>query len=147
MNNLVIVNQGRSSCGKSNSIRRVWELLLEKYPKTSNLIMDDGDVKATVKIGDVLVGIESQGDPKSRMFESLEEFMKMGCNIIVIPCRTSGRTYQVVADLNEEYGWDFMYCQNERYWGENEDEVRDMLNQQYAEQVVRLIEDRIAGRI
>lgn len=42
-------------------------------------------VMATIQIGDVLVSLESQGDPGSRIFKSLKMFVELGCDVIVCP--------------------------------------------------------------
>lgn len=52
-------------------------------------------------INGVKIGIESQGDPekKSRLPQSLKEFVDNGCSIIVCARRTRERTFNTVEDL------------------------------------------------
>ena len=85
MQKLVIANRGSKEQGKTSSIREVFNILAAKYP--ANVYIDYGDIMATIKIGDVLVGLESQGDPGSRIFDSLEKFVELGCDVIVCACR------------------------------------------------------------
>ena len=61
MQKLVIANRGSKEQGKTSSIREVFNILDAKYP--TNVYIDYGDIMATIQIGDVLVGLESQGDP------------------------------------------------------------------------------------
>ena len=130
MNNLVIANKGNAECGKSSSIKEVFNKLIAIYPY--NTLIKDGDIKATITIGNVLVGIESQGDPNSRMMQSMNDFVSMGCQIIVAACRTSGET-----------------C-NKIIWATNDktsisQQHQDILNKKYAERVIDLIMERING--
>lgn len=96
MNNLVIANKGKAECGKSSSIKEVFNKLIAIYPQ--NILIEDGDIKATITIRNVLVGIESQGDPNSRMMQSMNDFVSMGCQIIVTARRTSGETYSKIME-------------------------------------------------
>jgi hypothetical protein len=50
--------------------------------------------------GDVKVGIESRGDPSSRLFKSLETFDKAGCKVILCATRTKGETVKAVEKLS-----------------------------------------------
>lgn len=85
MQKLVIANRGSKEQGKSTSIREVFNILTAKYP--TNVIIDNGDIMATIQIEDVLVGLESQGDPSSRIFNSLKKLVELGCDVIVCACR------------------------------------------------------------
>lgn len=88
MKKIVFANCGAGKQGKSSSVKEVYHLLNSKYK--AKMLIDGADVKATFLINGVLVGLESQGDPYSRMFQSLDDFVSMGCDIIVCACRSSG---------------------------------------------------------
>ena len=75
MNKIVIVNKGHAAVGKSSSIKQVYEMLKTLYPSAVTDIKKDGDITATIDINGVLVGIESQGDPNSRMFATLPDLV------------------------------------------------------------------------
>lgn len=88
MKKIVFANCGAGNQGKSSSVKEVYHLLNSKYKAI--LMTGGADIKATIRINGVLVGVESQGDPYSRLFQSLDDFVSMGCDIIVCACRSSG---------------------------------------------------------
>lgn len=137
---LVIANWGRGERGKSSSIKRVYDILQKKYPHT--LYLNNGDIKATIQIDDVLVGLESQGDPKSRQGDSLKDFLSWGCGVIICASRCYGETRDNINDL-KKHGYQVVWTQNDR---SDDSSLHADLNQRYAEYVVQMIEDRIAGR-
>jgi hypothetical protein len=51
----------------------------------------------------VKVGIESQGDPNSRLFNSLGHFVKIGCKVIVCATRSRGATEEAVNSLAGDF--------------------------------------------
>jgi len=99
----VIALSGPASTGKSHTIRRVYDLLLAKYPRAiveNRATWSWGiDLKILVTIDDVIIGFESRGDPNNRLLESLPEFAAVPCNVIVCATRTSGSTYDAVRAL------------------------------------------------
>ncbi len=102
----VIALRGAANVGKSNAIKKVYELLLAKYPSAK---VEDGDktyrvdIKVVLTINGVKIGIENQGDPGSRLPESLQEFVKKGCRVIVCATRTRGQTVSAVSQLAPSY--------------------------------------------
>ena len=94
--------RGKSNLGKSQSIRTVVELLTGKHP---NLKMEHDhvtrvDVRVVLTINGWKIGIESQGAPNSRLIkESLDLFVRVGCDVIVCATRTSGGTVDAVNSL------------------------------------------------
>ena len=142
MKKLVIANIGTGEAGKSSSVKEVFRQLSTLYPSNVNVILDDGDIQAIIEVNGVLVGIESQGDPNSRMFRTLTELRTKGCQIIVCACRTSGATKQKVELLNTKHGYDLVWASNPY----NETN-KDYLNEKYARMIVKMIEDRISGKI
>lgn len=141
MNNLVIANNGKAQSGKSSSIKEVFNKLIATYPY--KVLIKDGDIKAIITIGNVLVGIESQGDPNSRMMQSMNDFVSMGCQIIVAACRTSGETYNKIIELDQINGYDIIWASNDKT--SISQCHRDILNKKYAERVIDLIMGRING--
>ena len=133
MNKIVIVNKGHAAVGKSLSIYKVYEKLQTLYPSAVTDIKKDGDITATIDINGVLVGIESQGDPNSRMFATLPDLVARGCQIIVCACRTSGATKQRVADLRKD-GFDIIWTTNPR-----NPNLADELNTMWADLVTEII--------
>lgn len=85
--------QGRCSSGKTSTIREVFYQLKQKYPAAIiNIILQKTDIKVIMDIGRIKVGIESQGDPNSRLKQSLCDFVQLNCDVIFCAVRTSGMT-------------------------------------------------------
>lgn len=137
MNKIVIANSGHGRQGKSTSIKALFKVLSDKYPDGTNIIKNQGDILATIRIGDILVGIESQGDPNSRMFDSLTMLREMGCNIIICACRTSGATLDKIKELHTKYGYELIFVPNPRT---DNEELYSLCNDElYVETVMQII--------
>jgi hypothetical protein len=97
-----IALRGRADSGKTYTISKVYELLKAKYPA-----FKEEDFKITVDIRVILIingfriGIESQGDPDSRLENSLNLFIKKKCDVIVCATRTRGQTVEAVEKLSK----------------------------------------------
>lgn len=149
MRKLVIANRGIGQIGKSASILAVYHLLKETGYKTIleewQYEYENGDIKAIFDINGVKVGIESQGDPGCEMETTMEEFVEKGCEIIVAACRTKSYTYETVRTyLGVEKGYDVLWCAHYVYPKDKADGTWRTLNRAYAEQVLELIQERIA---
>lgn len=140
MKKIVFANCGAGNQGKSSSVKEVYNSLNSKYK--AKLLIGGVDVKATIQINGFLVGIESQGDPNSRMFQSLKDFVNMGCDIIVCACRSSGSTRKKVESL-ANLGYQIVWTQNDRT---KDSTLYSHLNNVYAHRIELLILDRIAGK-
>jgi hypothetical protein len=139
MKKTVIANIGHANQGKSDSIKKVLQLLLLKYPNSNTPLAKidySGDVKVIISIRNLKIGIESQGDPNSRLGKSLDEFAAESCDIIICSCRTRGQTAYDVDSMKPQYGYDIIWVSNYR-----SDEVdKDNLNELSAKQFVELVE-------
>jgi len=97
-----IALKGRTDSGKTYTISKVYELLKAKYPP-----IEEEDFKIAVDIRVILIikgfkiGIESQGDPDSRLENSLNLFIKKECDVIVCATRTRGQTVEAVEKLSK----------------------------------------------
>ena len=146
MKKLIIANWGPKEQGKSASVKNVFYILRDKYP--TQVLIDNGDIKAIVTIKGVKVGIESQGDPKyrteqSRLTKSINDFVAEGCEIIVCACRSSGETAGSVSRLIKD-DFEVIWTQNDRT---NIASLHSFLNRLYAEKTVKTIEARILEEI
>lgn len=147
MKKLVIANSHFGNHGKTSSVKEVFNQLSAKYPQNVQILINGGDIKAIVEVAGILVGIESQGDPGSRMPQSMDDFVAAGCDIIVTSCRTRGETYDKInIDLNNQ-GYDIIWTSNDKYYDSNNLMIINNLNNRYAKRIIKLIEDRIAGII
>lgn len=142
MNKLVIANKGIRSQGKSSSIKKIFDKLQSKYPNEVITCKKGKEIKATLKINNIMIGIESEGDPDSRIFDSLDDFVEDSCDIIVVACRTKGGTCEKVRSLeNEDY--EIKWLSNERSMDKSK---HDELNDQYAEKIFNMIEDIVNNK-
>lgn len=99
-NRTIIAVRGVTNQGKSASIKIAYSLLRELYPAAHIEEFHFGvDITVVITINGVKVGIESQGDPNSRLFQSLEHFVKIGCKVIVCATRSRGATVEAVNSL------------------------------------------------
>lgn len=131
---------GVANIGKSQTIKSVYDLLLSKYPKAKQEHVIDGkDVRAVVTINGKKIGIESQGDPNSRLFESLELFVKVKCQVIVCATRTRGATVTAVESLETNY--DVIWYEKESVNGSS---AQTKINLTMAKKLVNEIEKLIA---
>lgn len=96
--NHIVALKGKGNSGKTETIKMVFTLLKNKYPKASvNLLKcNTKDVKVIMLINGHTVGIESQGDPNSRLQQSLIDFNNAKCDIIICATRSSGMTVNFV---------------------------------------------------
>jgi len=90
---LLVVNRGHGERGKSASLNRLIDYLhIEKSAdfEVVELNLKTADHWAILKYQDVLIGIESQGDPRSRMPKTMDYFMQgeHPCDIIITASRT-----------------------------------------------------------
>lgn len=148
MKKLVIANSGKGGQGKSTSIKKVFDLLQQKYPNQTDVKLgkEGGDIKAIIIIEGFKIGIESQGDPNSRILQSVDDFIKERCDIIVVACRTSGTTYNKIRELNDK-SYEIIWASNDRLQPKTDEALIEKLNTLYAERVVKMIENRIASKI
>lgn len=97
--------QGRGNSGKSDTIKKIYSDLTKKYPNAhvQNLSPHTNDIKIIMTINKHIVGIESQGDPNSRLLQSLQDFSQAKCDIIICATRTSGMTVEWVKSFSKNY--------------------------------------------
>jgi hypothetical protein len=105
------VLQGPADCGKSSTLREIFSMLNAKYPNCvkKDYFPNQYDIKIEMQnIKGFLVGIESQGDPNSRLGDSLNDFEKNGCEIIFCAARTRGMTVQWINSHSQKYHINFI---------------------------------------
>lgn len=132
---LIIADRGPHDNGKSTCIKKVIALLGKKY--AIDYRIKNGDQKVYLTINNVLIGIESQGDPGSRMQDSLYEFIKEGCGIIFIACRNQGETINSIKHAHKTEGYEVIWAQNS---SSTDSSLFATLNAQYAKWVANVIE-------
>ena len=97
--------QGAGATGKSDTLIRLYALIKVKYPNASYREFHRGrDVKVIIdRVDGKKIGLESQGDPNSRLSDSLALFKSERCDIIFCACRSSGMTVNFVNSLSPPY--------------------------------------------
>lgn len=103
--------QGPGGCGKSDTLTRLFQALKTKYPSATIQVRHSGTKDIAVIMSGVnglVVGIESQGDPNSRLQKTLPAFAAAKCDIIFCACRTSGMTVGWVNALSAAYSIHFV---------------------------------------
>ena len=106
----VIALQGRASSGKTSTLVQVFKDLQVKYPTaTVQVLGGRSDIKVLLHgVNGKTVGIESQGDPNSRLQQSLSDFLAAKCDIIFCACRTSGMTVDWLNALTPRHNVQFV---------------------------------------
>jgi len=104
----IYVLQGRGNCGKTETINFVYQILVNKYKlsqtQIQNFFPNAPDIKIIMSgVNGKKIGIESQGDPNSRLEQSLKDFVNAGCDIIFCACRTSGMTVRWINSHKPKY--------------------------------------------
>ena len=96
---------GLANVGKSTTLNKVFALLTKAYPTAPVQPLNPPgiDITMVIKVNGIFVGIESQGDPNSRLAKSIELFKKANCNIIACATRTKGGTVTTVKNLRPEF--------------------------------------------
>jgi hypothetical protein len=117
MKKTVFANWGHAQEGKSETVKKIAQEITSAFPTaTTNPVTIDysGDIQVIITIGNIKIGIESQGDPNSRIFASLTKFSTANCDIIVCSTRTSGATVHAVKNLHASHGYDIVWVTNHR---------------------------------
>ena len=100
----IIALKGAGQRGKTSTIKIVYANFLEKYAKIIDYFPSEHDIKILMQdVNGLKIGIESGGDPNSRLKDSLKDFHKAGCDIIFCATRTSGMTVDWVDAYSKQY--------------------------------------------
>ena len=98
----ILALQGPPNSGKTETLAQLYRDLKAKYPTAKVQILHTSRSDISMILQDVagkVVGIESQGDPNSRLQQSLNELLDAACDIIFCACRTRGMTVEWVKEL------------------------------------------------
>jgi len=104
----LIALTGVANTGKTTTIKMVFDLLASRYKHhwicekrykhdiTAILTIESKGKRTRIR---KKIGIESQGDPGSRLQRSLRSFIKLNCKVIVCARRSQRRTFDDVEKL------------------------------------------------
>ena len=154
MNKTIIAVHGRAGEGKSETIKKVCEIILRDFPnaipsKTPNY---SGDILLTIQLDKIKIGFESQGDPNSRMIydDTIKKLADIelnkelgGCDIIICATRTGGMTVKKVDKIANIYGYNTLWISSIFSPKLN----HSVLNNQAAKNVIEIIKALIIGQL
>jgi hypothetical protein len=150
MKKTIIAVYGRKDEGKSSSIKLVCHKLLDEFPNAISSIPKEeisysGDILLVITLGSVRIGIESQGDPNSRMIteETIKYLAEEKCDIILCATRTGGETVHKVDEIADAYNYHTLWLST--FWGPHLS--HQVLNDQLSDQIIRLITSLIVGQL
>lgn len=150
MNKTIIAVYGRAGEGKSSTIKLVCQKLLNEFPNATSSIPKEeisysGDILLIITLGSVRIGIESQGDPKSRMIteETIKYLAEEKCDIILCATRTSGETVHIVDEIANSHDYRTLWLST--FWGHHLN--HNVLNDQLGDQIIRFITSMIVGQL
>ena len=110
-------------------------MLSDKYPNGSSEHnhTTKADMRVVLTINDVKIGVESQEDPK----ESLDLFVRIGCDVIICATRTRGAAVDAVNALQ---GFDVQWLEQPQQSQPHEQVLRSLvMAREMAEKVEVLI--------
>lgn len=155
MNKTIIAVYGRSNEGKSETIKKVFQILIGEFPNAKSLINPiniDGDILATIQLGKIKIGIESQGDPNSRMIthQTIEKLADVsndpvlgGCDIIICATRTEGKTVKTVDQVANNYGYNVIWISS--FFSPKLN--TEVLNRMAARNMIEIVKSLIVGQL
>ena len=154
MNKTIIAVLGRASEGKSETIKKVCEKLLRDFPNAKTSIIPNylGDILITIQLGKIKIGLESQGDPNSRMIND-DTIRKLadkeldtvlgGCDIIICATRTGGMTVNKVDEIANKYNYNTLWISS--FFSPKLD--FNVLNNKAAQNIIEIIKSLIIGQL
>lgn len=95
----IIALQGAGNTGKSSTLLLLTDEIKRRYPAAVASVVHPGSADQCVIFSGVKgkkVGVETQGDPCSRLQQSLRRLVIANCDVVFCSCRTRGMTVQWV---------------------------------------------------
>jgi hypothetical protein len=129
--------------GKTETLREFAKLLLTAYPSLRPIIPIPatipaaGDFRLVVEINGKIIGVESQGDPNTKLQDRLLDLAdNFKCEIILCSSRTRGDTIAAVDNLYHTRGFQTIWTST--YQIENKAN-HHLVNQLKAKQILELL--------
>jgi hypothetical protein len=146
----MIVVRGSHNTGKTQSIKKVYEIIIklkDTYKSLEIEVLDysehsKGDFKAVFKYKGKKIGIESLGDPGSKHKERLKELAEDNCEIIITASRTNGETHESVLSIMKEYDYNFYWVISQMICVKG-DPLFDTWDEYIAKGIIKLIDESI----
>lgn len=145
MKTIIAVSNGVNR-GKTKTLRELALQLMSKYPNFNSIEPDlikiesihDHDFRIVIEIKGKIIGIDTQGDPNTKLEERLEGLASIyQCDIIFCATRTRGKTIQSVHNIADKYNYDKIWTST--YDTANENNYK-LLNKLKGKQLIELTE-------
>lgn len=127
---------GNKEQGKSTTIKKIVPLFQAHFPYAKlRWIHKDYDIELIIELKDKKIGIESQGDPGSRLEESVSYLAtEEKCDLIICASRTRGKTVDDIVRIAQENNYEIIWVNNYR-----SNSNHKALNEMSAEHIFQLI--------
>jgi hypothetical protein len=100
----VIALFASANSGKTNTLKLVHQSLKKMAERILPEYSEQGaDLRDIFIINNIKVGLETQGDPGSRLKDSLKIFKREECKLIICATRSRGQTMDLVNKLRPIY--------------------------------------------
>ncbi|NQZ28324.1 MAG: hypothetical protein HRT55_18660 [Colwellia sp.] len=111
----ILVLCGSANSGKTTTLKQVIRMLEISFSicDIEHRIESEYDERVIFDVNGKKVGIETQGDPSSRLRESIPLFVNLNCDLIVCATRTRGQTVKTViehASSHDIISWRSQSC-------------------------------------
>ncbi len=142
MKKLVIAVSGVSDVGKTTSIRLLYEQLKNNH--SHSMIFEnyrkDADFIVVLEINGKKVGIDSRGDKKHLLMESLYTLIvEYDCQIIVCACHMEKSLTRQLVNRLDRQKYDVKFIEKTAVT----DAMRDKSNEKTANEILGLIQERL----
>jgi hypothetical protein len=99
----VIAVRGVGNTGKSSTIKMVYKLLVDKYPRREVEFekITKREIRAILIVHRLKIGMDSSGDPSHELDVRLNLLVKLDCYVIICAARSSGATVHAVEALGQ----------------------------------------------
>lgn len=148
MERTIIAVYGRGDEGKSQTVKLVCEQLLMNYPNAipNKVPTIKGDILITIQLDNVKIGLESQGDPGSRMHTTVNDLADPevhACDIIVCASRTGGKSVKTIDAVADRHDFHTLWISS--FFSPKLDST--VLNRFAALNIIELIKSLIIGQL
>lgn len=151
MKKLFIFDSNPGEVGKSRSIKAIFHVLKQrrdtgklmftyKVLRGSDNFANKQDLKVLINYKEVTIGLESQGDPNSRLTTSIKEFAEeYKCAIIICACRTKGKDVREIKRICKKKDYITMSAPH-IVIKHQDDSLYDCLAENYANSIIAAVD-------
>ena len=129
--------------GKTETIRELAQNLMRIYPNYKAIfpnpvkVHPTDDFRLIIEINGKIIGLESQGDPKTNLKKRLEELAtNYSCDLIFCTTRTRGETVYAVENTATTFGYDQIWTSTYQTSGNH-----SLVNDLKAKHIINLVQN------